>query len=391
MKDIFNSLRTWVEVDLDALKSNFDAVRKTLPEKTKILAVVKANAYGHGAVRVAKYLEKMVDYLAVAATDEAIELRKNSVDCPILILGHIPCGDYDNLIKYDITCTVSDFNEAKRLSDCAVKANTEAKLHIAVDTGMSRIGFLVNEDSVKEIKKISELPNINIEGIFSHYATADEADKAYTEMQTQAFDKFVSMLEKECIVIPVKHMYNSAGIADLPKKYDMVRQGIILYGLNPSSEVEYKNIAKPRPVMSMKTHIVHIKTLPEGVSVSYGCTYKTKAATRVATLCAGYADGVPRVLSNNGEVLIRGKYAPIIGRVCMDQFMVDVTDIPEAENGDIATIFGYDGKEYISVEGIAKKANTIGYEIICNINSRVVRIYKENGEFESAFSYLPME
>ncbi len=391
MKDIFNSLRTWVEVDLDALKSNFDAVRKNLPEKTKILAVVKANAYGHGAVRVAKYLEKMVDYLAVAATDEAIELRKNCVDCPILILGHIPCGDYDNLIKYNITCTVSDFNEAKRLSDCAVKANTEAKLHIAVDTGMSRIGFLVNEKSVKEIKKINELPNISIEGVFSHYATADEADKTYTEMQTKAFDKFISMLENEGVEIPIKHMYNSAGIADLPKKYDMVRQGIILYGLNPSSEVEYKNINKPRPVMAMKTHIVHIKTLPEGVSVSYGCTYKTGKPTRVATLCAGYADGVPRVLSNNGEVLIRGKYAPIIGRVCMDQFMVDVTDIPEAENGDIATIFGSDGKEYISVEGIAKKANTIGYEIICNINSRVVRIYKENGEFESAFSYLPME
>ena len=391
MKDIFNSLRTWVEVDLDALKSNLDEVKKSLPQNTKILAVVKANAYGHGAVRVAKYLENMVDYLAIAAPDEAIELRKNDVNCPILILGHIPCGDYDNLIKYNITGTVSDFKEAERMSYSAVKGNTVAKLHIAVDTGMSRIGFQVNEESVEQIKKICNLPNIFVEGIFSHYAAADESDKTYTIMQTEAFDRFISMLEKENIKIPVKHMYNSAGIADLPAKYDMVRQGIILYGLNPSSEVEYKNIVRPRPVMSMKTHVVHIKTLPEGVSVSYGCTYKTKAPTRVATLCAGYADGVPRVLSNNGEVLIRGKYAPIIGRVCMDQFMVDVTDIPEAQNGDVATIFGSDGIRSIDVEAIARKANTIPYEIICNINSRVVRIYKKNGAIEGAFSYLPME
>ncbi len=391
MKDIFNSLRTWVEVDLDALDFNFNSARKMLPEKTKLLAVVKANAYGHGAVRVAKYLENKADCLAVAATDEAIELRRNGVECPILILGHIPFGDYPNIVKYNIIATISDEKEASLLSKAAVEAGVNAKLHIAVDTGMSRIGFGVGNESVEEIKRIATLPNITIEGIFSHFAAADETDKSYTEMQIKAFDGFVSSLRDAGVNIPVKHLYNSAGIADLPHKYDMVRQGIILYGLNPSDEVEYKNIEKPKPVMSMKTHVVQVKTLPAGVCISYGCTYKTTAPTRVATLCAGYADGMPRVLSNNGSVLIRGQYAPIIGRVCMDQFMVDVTHIPEVTTDDIATIFGTDADKTISVESIAKKAGTIGYEIICNINSRVVRVYMKNGKPESVFSYLPIE
>lgn len=388
MNDIFKSLRTWVEIDLDALECNFDAVRKMLPAKTKILAVVKANAYGHGAVGVAKFLDGKADYLAVAATDEAIELRKNGVNCPILVLGHIPYGDYDNIVKYQITPTVSDSDEANLLSQAAQKAGKIAKFHIAVDTGMSRIGFACDETSVEEIKRIKELPDIESEGIFSHLAVADELDKTYTEMQAAKFDGFVSQLEKAGINIPLKHLYNSAAIADLEQKYDMVREGIILYGLKPSNDVEFKNLGVPKPVMSMKTRVVQVKTLPAGVSVSYGCTYTTQRETRVATLCAGYADGVTRILSNNGEVLIRGERAKIIGRVCMDQFMVDVTHIPQVRVGDSATIFGTDGKETISVDEIAEKANTINYEIICNINSRVTRVYMKNGRVESAFGYL---
>ncbi|MGN1315701.1 MAG: alanine racemase [Acutalibacteraceae bacterium] len=388
MNDIFNSLRTWVEIDLDALECNFDAVRKMLPENTKILAVVKANAYGHGAVGVAKFLDGKADYLAVAATDEAIELKKHGVSCPILILGHIPCGDYDNIVKYQITPAVSDYDEARLLSQAARKAGRVAKFHIAVDTGMSRIGFACDETSVEEIKRIKELPNIEAEGIFSHLAVADELDKTYTKMQVAKFDGFVSQLEKAGINIPLKHLYNSAAIADLEQNYNMVREGIILYGLRPSNEVEFKNIVVPKPVMSMKTRVVQVKTLPAGVCVSYGCTYTTQRETRVATLCAGYADGVTRILSNNGEVLIKGKRAKIIGRVCMDQFMVDVTHIPQVKVGDAATIFGTDGKETISVDEIAEKANTINYEIICNINSRVTRVYMKNGRVESAFGYL---
>ena len=391
MNEIFKSLRTWVEINLDALEYNFDAVREELPENMKILAVVKANAYGHGAIGVAKFLEDKADYLAVAATDEALELRKNGVNCPILILGHIPYGDYDNIVKFNITPTISDFYEAELLSKAAVKAGVTAPLHIAVDTGMNRIGFLVNAESVKEIKEINSLPNIKIEGVFSHFAAADISDKTYTRKQVEKFDQFMKTLSAEGVNAPIKHLYNSAAIADLEKKYDMVRQGIILYGLRPSDEVEFNNIKVPQPVMSMKTRVVQVKTLPAGECISYGCTYTTEKETKVATLCAGYADGVTRVLSNNGEVLIRGKRAKIIGRVCMDQFMVDVTDIPDVEAGDTATIFGTDGEETISVDEIAKKANTINYEMICNINSRVTRVYMKNGKVESAFGYLLSE
>lgn len=388
MNDIFKSLRTWVEIDLDALKCNFDAVRNALPEKTKILAVVKANAYGHGAVGVAKFLDGKADYLAVAATDEAIELRKNGVECPILVLGHIPYGDYDNIVKYKITPAVSDFNEAKLLSEAAQKIGVNARFHIALDTGMSRIGFACDGESVEEIKKAAELPNITAEGVFSHFAAADMTDKAYTKLQIEKFDGFIDGLEKAGLSIPLKHLYNSAAIADLGEKYDMVREGIILYGLKPSNEVKFKNIGVPKPVMSMKTRVVQVKTLPAGVSVSYGCTYITEKETRIATLCAGYADGVTRVLSNNGEVLIKGRRAKIVGRVCMDQFMVDVTDIPRVCVGDTATIFGTDSGETISVDEIAEKAGTINYEIICNINSRVTRVYMKDGKVESAFGYL---
>ncbi len=388
MNEIFKSLRTWVEIDLDALKCNFDAVREMLPENIKILAVVKANAYGHGAIGVAKFLQHKADYLAVAATDEALELRKNGINCPILILGHIPYGDYDNIVKYNITPTISDLYEAELLSKAAVKADVTAPLHIAVDTGMNRIGFPLNSESVNAIKDINYLPNIKIEGVFSHFAAADMSDKTYTRKQVEKFDVFVKALSEIGIEVPIKHLYNSAAIADLEKKYDMVRQGIILYGLKPSDEVEFNNMNIPKPVMSMKTRVVQVKTLPAGESISYGCTYITEKETRVATLCAGYADGVTRVLSNNGEVLIRGKRARIIGRVCMDQFMVDVSDIPEIEAGDTATIFGTDGNETISVDEIAKKANTINYEIICNINSRVTRVYMKNGKVESAYGYL---
>lgn len=391
MNEIFKSLRTWVEINLDALECNFDAVRKALPENIKILAVVKANAYGHGAVGIAKFLQDKADYLAVAATDEALELRKNGINCPILVLGHIPYGDYDNIVKFNITTTISDFYEAKLLSKAAEKAGVTAPLHIAVDTGMNRIGFACNNASIEEIKKIKELPNITIEGVFSHLAAADMLDKTYTKMQAEKFDGFVKKLSETGVEAPVKHLYNSAGIADLEKKYDMVRQGIILYGLKPSDEVEFNNINAPKPVMSMKTRVVQVKTLPAGESISYGCTYTTEKETIVATLCAGYADGVTRVLSNNGEVLIRGKRARILGRVCMDQFMADVTDIPDVQTGDTATIFGTDGDETISVDEIAKKAKTINYEIICNINSRVTRVYMKNGKVESAFGYLLSE
>lgn len=391
MKEITKHLRTWVEIDLNALDYNFNIVKNSLRENQKLLAVVKANAYGHGAVKVAEFLEDRADFLAVAAIDEALEIRRSGIKTPILILGPIPSSGYEILVKYGIIPTISSLSEAEALSEASVKLNKISKMHLAIDTGMSRIGFAPNSDSVAEIKKIKELPNVEIEGIFSHFAAADTLDKSYTEMQISVFDEFVKQLENENINISIKHLYNSAGIADLNNKYDMVREGIILYGLNPSDEVEYKNTSAPKPVMSMKSRVTQVKTVPEGVCVSYGCTYKTTKETKIATVCAGYADGVPRLLSNKGSVLIHGKRADILGRVCMDQFMVDVTDIENVVSGDVVTIFGTDGNETILAEDIAEMAETIGYEIICDINSRVVRVYIQDGEVKSVFRYLPNE
>ncbi len=391
MIESFDSLRTWVEIDLDALEYNVKCVRALLPENKKLIAVIKANAYGHGAVKVAHFLKDKVDLFAVAATDEALELRKSGIDIPILILGHIPFADYPLIVKYKLIPAICDVNEAELLRQAAENAGTTADFHIAVDTGMSRIGFDVSDKSVEEIEAIAQTPNIKLRGIFSHFAMADSVDKSYTQKQMAEFDSFLNKLREKGIDTGLAHFYNSAAIADLGDKYDMVRQGIILYGLNPSDEVEYKNIPAPAPVMSMRTHIVQVKTLPANTSVSYGCTYKTKAPTVVATLCAGYADGVPRLLSNNGEVIVNGKKAPIIGRVCMDQFMVDVTDVADVKAGDTATIFGRDGEEYISVDSIAQKLSTINYEIVCGINSRVTRVYIKNGKISDSFCYLPYE
>lgn len=376
----YNKLRTWAEIDLDCALSNFNTVKESLPPQTKLMAVIKANAYGHGSIRFAKLFEDMADYFAVAMTEEAIELRQNGIKTPILILGHVSKFDFEELVKNDVTCTVCSLNEARELGEVALKIGKTAKAHIALDTGMSRIGFDLTDDSVDEIKKISELNGIFIEGVFSHFAASDTRDRTYAELQLERFSTFCEKLKNIGVQIPLKHLFNSAAIADFPIQFDMVREGIILYGLKPSDEVEYKNIVQGKPVMSLKTRITQIKTLPSGVPVSYGCTYVTEKETRVATLCAGYADGVPRLLSNKGSVIIRGKLARIIGRVCMDQFMVDITDIPQAQTDDIATIFGTDGDVTITADEVAEQAQTIGYETICNINRRVPRVYIKDGK-----------
>lgn len=391
MTDIFHRMRTWAEIDLDAVEHNFNVVRNALPEEIKLLAVIKANAYGHGAVQIAKLLEGKADYFAVAMTDEALELRENGIKTPILILGHVSKFDFKTLVKHSVTCTVSDLDEASVLAKEAQNQGKTVSVHIAIDTGMSRIGFAPSDSAIEEIRKISYLDGIEIEGIFSHFAAADCVDKSYAELQLSRFSDFCKNLDNAGIKIPIKHLYNSAAISDLPPHFDMVREGIILYGLKPSDEVEYLNIEPIWQVMSLRTHITQIKTLPADIPVSYGCTYTTKNDTRVATLCAGYADGVPRLLSNKGSVLIKGKRAPIIGRVCMDQFMVDVTHIPEAATGDTATIFGTDGDLTITADEVAATAQTIGYETVCNINRRVPRVYIKNGKVESVFSVLTSE
>ena len=373
-------LRTWAEIDLDRAKNNFDAIIKRTSEKTKLAAVIKANAYGHGAVRYAQLLENSADYFAVALCEEGIQLRKAGIQTPILILSRIPEALFDRLLTYRLTPSIYTYADAEKLNQLAESAGRKMPIHIAVDTGMSRIGFAVSDKSIAEVQKIAGLSNLTIEGIFSHFAAADETDKTYAKGQLEQFEQFLTKLEKQAIFIPLKHLYNSAATLEFAPRYDMLREGIILYGLRPSKEVNTEKIPEIKPVMSLKSKIIHIKTLPAGISVSYGHTYTTDRETIVATVCAGYADGVPRALSGKGNVLVRGKKAPILGRVCMDQFMIDVTEIPDASLNDTVTIFGEDGDETITADEIAEIASTIGYEIVCLITPRVPRIYKKNGK-----------
>ena len=354
----------------------------------KLLATVKANAYGHGAVMVAKCLEGKADYLALAAMDEAVQLRQAGIRTPLLILGPVMPADYRRAAKHKITLAVSNPVEAKAISDCAAACGEKITVHFALDTGMSRIGFPCTEEAARQIKAAAKLPGIYAEGIFSHFALADSKDKTYANSQAENFRRMLSSIG---VNFPIRHLYNSAAIVDLKPEFDMAREGIILYGLNPSGEVDSSRIGAIRPAMALRSHVSLVKTLPAGTPVSYGCTYVTPKDTVIATVMAGYADGVPRLLSGCGEVIIRGVKAPIVGRVCMDQFMVDVSHIPDVCAGDVVTIFGTDGDAAITADEVAAKAQTIGYELVCGIAPRVPRVYLKNGEVDTVVRALPGE
>ena len=382
----FDSLRTWAEVDLTAIEHNFKAARNHLPKDMKLLVTVKANAYGHGAVAVAKLLEGKADYFALAAMDEAVQLRQAGICTPMLVLGPVMPSDYVRAAKHNIALAVSSLEEARAISDCALTCGKRITVHFALDTGMSRIGFACNENAAVQLREAASLPGIYAEGVFSHFAVADSVDKTYTHFQTENFRK---MLELVGVDFPIRHLYNSAAIVDLEPEFDMAREGIILYGLNPSDEVDLSRIGGIKPVMALRSHVSLVKPLPAGTPISYGCTYRSETDRVIATVMAGYADGVPRLLSNCGEVVIRGSKAPIVGRVCMDQFMVDVTHIPGVKPGDAVTIFGADGDVTITADEVAAKAQTIGYELICGIAPRVPRVYLKNGEVDSIGRTLP--
>ena len=381
---MFETLRTWAEVDLDAITHNFMAARNRLPGDMKLLVPVKANAYGRGAVTVAKHLEDKVDYFALAAMDEAVQLRQAGIRTPLLVLGPVLPADYERAAKYDVALTVSTLAEAKAISDLGEKIT----VHFALDTGMSRIGFPCTEAAAQEIRQAAELPGIYAEGLFSHFALADSKDKSYVNLQTENFRRMQKWIGMK---FPICHLYNSAAIVDLEPEFDMAREGIILYGLLPSDEVDLSRIGGVKPAMALRSHVSFVKTLPAGTPVSYGCTYVTEKDSVIATVMAGYADGVPRLLSGCGEVIIRGVKAPIVGRVCMDQFMVDVSHISGVCAGDVVTIFGTDGKETITADEVAAKAQTIGYELVCGIAPRVSRVYLKNGEVDSIVRALPGE
>lgn len=367
--------RCYADIDLKAIGHNIDQVKGKIPEGVKVMAVIKADAYGHGAVQVGKYLENQVDYFGVATIEEAVELRKSGLQLPILILGYTLKEQYKNVVSYGITQTIYSYQAACALNEEAQKQQKKAVVHIALDTGMTRIGFQTEEESIGEIQKIKELPWLEVEGIFSHFSCADEKDKTYANMQMEKYDSFLDRLEEAGVEIPIKHLCNSAGIMEFDHhRYQMVRSGIITYGLYPSEEVD-KTALDLQPALTWKSHVAHVKTVKAGLGVSYGATFITRENMKIATVLVGYADGYPRSLSNKGRMLIHGKSVPIIGRVCMDQVMIDVTDVENVQVEDEVTLVGRDGDEVIPVEELAAMSYSFNYEFVCDINKRVIRNY----------------
>lgn len=373
--------RIYAKIDLDAARHNLNAVYKLIKPDTKVIAVIKTDGYGHGAIPIATELEP-VEYLygfAVATAEEALQLRRHGIQKPILILGYVFPEHYPQLIEQEIRLTVFTQEMAEQLAKDAQKLNKDVLIHIKIDTGMNRIGMQAKEESVKIIAQIASLPHIIPEGIFTHFARADEADKSAANEQLIQFEQMIKMTEAAGIHIPYRHCANSAGIIDLPQTHmDLVRAGIILYGLWPSEEVQKERIDL-QPVLELLSHVAYVKQLEAGKSISYGGTYTTKKTQTIATIPAGYGDGYPRSLSNQGYVLIHGKKAPIVGRVCMDQFMVDVTDIPQVKTGDKVVLVGKDGEEVITLETLAQLSGRFHYEFTCCLSKRIPRVYYKNG------------
>lgn len=374
--------RIYAAVNLDAVLYNLENMKKNISENTKIIAVLKADGYGHGAVPIAREIQSLpyIWGIAVATVEEGMELRNAGIQKPILILGYTYEEDYDTIVREDFRPAVFKKSMAQKLSQAAVKAGKPVNIHIKIDTGMTRIGYRDPQRDVPEILEISRLPGIRIEGLFTHFARADETDPAPAYRQLEKYGEFLKKLEAAGLSIPLKHCSNSAGIIRIPEaNLDAVRAGVILYGMYPSDEVE-KEPVPLKPAMEIKSHIAYIKTVEPGTQVSYGGTYTTQRPTRIATIPVGYADGYARGLSNRGSVLIHGRRAPILGRVCMDQFMVDVTEIPEAKELDEATLLGMDGEDCITMEELGDLSGRFNYEFACCISKRVPRIYIKDGQ-----------
>ncbi len=374
--------RICAEINLDHFEHNLNEIKRLISPRTRVCAVIKTDGYGHGAVMLAHEMEKREEIwgYAVATVEEAVILREAGMQKPILILGYVFEEDTDTLIDLDIRPTVFSLAAAEELSTAAEKKNRCVKVHIKLDSGMGRIGLPCTEESAEMIAQIAALPHMMIEGIFSHFARADETDKSYAKKQASRFFSVVEHLKDRGIQIPICHISNSAGIIDLPQyNEDMVRAGIILYGLWPSDEVRKERIDL-RPLMTLKSHVVHVKTMEDGETVGYGGTYRIRGRQRIATIPVGYGDGYPRALSNQGHVLIHGEKAPICGRICMDQFMVDVTGISDVEPGDEVILIGREGEQEITMEKLGDMSGRFNYEFACDIGRRVPRVYYKEGK-----------
>ena len=372
--------RVWAPIDLDAMEFNMQSMRDRIPAGTRMAGVIKTDAYGHGAVPAAGIIDRFVSFFCVASGEEALNLRLHGITKPILILGPYPGKDYGPLVEADIRPAVFTMEQALDVSRAAERLGKTAPVHIAIDTGMHRIGMEPTEESADLVKEMAALPGIRIEGLFTHLYRADEKDLTIAREQVTKYRTFVKYLADRGIFPEVRHVSNSAGIMELlGTDYDMVRCGITLYGIYPSDEVDREKL-DIRPVMSLKATVTYVKEIGPGDEVSYGGTFRADRIMRVATIPVGYGDGYPRLLSSRGYVLIAGKKAPILGRVCMDQFMVDVTDIPEAETGSVATLLGKDGDAEITADELGSLSGRFPYEFVCCIGKRVPRVYYRNGE-----------
>ena len=376
---------TWVNIDLDAISDNFDAI--CAKSGAPVMAIIKADAYGHGAVPVARLLESRSAFFGVSSMAEALELRKAGITIPILILGYTPVEAYPDAVRNGIRPAIFHYEDALALSAAATLAGITAPFHIALDTGMSRIGFQITEENADLCARIATLPGIFAEGLFSHFATADCADLTRAREQARQFSRFDTMLRQRGVNIPIRHLDNSAGIMNFGCHYEMVRSGIVTYGMYPSDEVA-PQLLHLKPALQWCSRITHLKTLPAGREIGYGGTYTTTRDTAVATIPVGYADGYRRNLSNKFHVLVHGKPAPILGRVCMDQLMVDVSSIPEAAPGDVVTLVGRDADARIPIETIAAQADSFNYEFACGISRRVPRYYLKGGKVVHTVHYL---
>ena len=381
--------RVYATVNLDAVASNMRSMRDNLPASTLIMGSVKADGYGHGSVPVAKTIEPYVFGYAVATIDEGIILRRHGINKTILILGVTQESRYEDLLRYDIRTAMFQYEKAKKLSDLALKQGKKAVVHLALDTGMSRIGMKADREHAKEAAAIAALEGIEVEGLFTHFARADETDKSAYEEQYRRYKEFLGYLKELGVKIPIRHCSNSAGIVESLESnhMDMVRAGIAIYGMYPSDEVDHNSV-KLTPAMEIKSCITYIKEIEAGTAVSYGGTFVADHTMKVATIPVGYGDGYVRSLSGKGDVLIHGKRAAILGRICMDQFMVDVTDIPDVQEDDEVTLLGSDGAECITMEELAEKSGGFHYEMICDIGKRIPRVYLKDGKVVGTKDYF---
>ncbi|MDY2997305.1 MAG: alanine racemase [Faecalimonas sp.] len=382
--------RVYAKIDLDAIAYNMEQMKQNIRPETKVMAVIKADGYGHGAVQIAEMMERW-NYIwgfAVATLDEAVVLRTEGIQKPILVLGCVFPDQYMEMLKHEIRMNIYTEEMAESISRMAAREGKTAYMHIKLDTGMSRLGFGINEQSVETIKRISKMPNVNMEGIFTHFTKADEKDKSFTKKQIQEFVWMTERLKEKNVRFTYEHCSNSAGIIDVPEaNFDIVRAGISTYGLYPSEEVDKTNV-KLKPALALKSHVAFVKEIESGTPVSYGGTFVAKEKMKIATIPVGYADGYPRSLSNKGYVLIRGKKAPILGRVCMDQFMVDVTQIEGVSFGDKVTMIGKDGNEILPVEVLSELSGRFNYEFVCDLGKRIPRVYVRDGKIAEQVDYF---